>query len=82
MELTGRYLAMHPTRFAAYLALEVALMRRFVAIGGTEEEFCRRLAPAFARRYGFLLRGHPSVVPLATLTTPPRRRRPRQTLAA
>ena len=85
MELTRRYLALYPTRFAAYVALEVALMRRFVAAGGTEEEFCRRLAPAFARRYGFLLRGHPAVMPvpaLAAAPPAPRRTRARETLAA
>jgi hypothetical protein len=75
MELTRRYLAMYPTRFAAYVALEVALMRRFVATGGTEEEFCRRLAPAFARRYGFLLRGHPAVLPLPAIPSAPAPRR-------
>ncbi|MDB4950076.1 MAG: hypothetical protein JWM27_2725 [Gemmatimonadetes bacterium] len=52
MELSRRYSARHGSGFAAYLALEVALMRRFLAQGGTEEEFCRRLAPAFHRRYG------------------------------
>ncbi len=57
MEITRRYLARHPTGFAAYLALEVALMRRFVARGGSEEEFCRRLAPAFHRRFAPLLLG-------------------------
>lgn len=57
MELVRQYAARHPTGLAAYLALEVALMRRFVARGGTEEEFCRRLAPAFHRRYAAALLG-------------------------
>jgi hypothetical protein len=57
MELTRKFVAAYPTRFAAYLALEVALMRRFVARGGTEEEFCRRLAPVFHRRYAPVLLG-------------------------
>jgi hypothetical protein len=57
MELCRRFVARYPTRLAAYLALEVALMRRFVARGGSEEEFCRRLAPVFHRRYAALLVG-------------------------
>lgn len=55
MELSRQFAARYPTGFAAYLALEVALMRHFVARGGTEEEFCVRLAPAFHRRYASLL---------------------------
>lgn len=60
MEITRRFLDTSPTRFAAYLALQCALMSRFVARGGTDEEFCRRLAPAFHRRYApVLLDGEP-----------------------
>ncbi|CAN5165947.1 hypothetical protein BH23GEM4_BH23GEM4_23580 [soil metagenome] len=55
MEIARRYLARHPTPLAAYLALQCALMRRYLARGGTEEEFCARLAPAFHRRYAPLL---------------------------
>jgi hypothetical protein len=58
MELSRRFVARYPTRMAAYLALQVALMRRFTAQGGTEEEFCRRLAPVFRRRYSALLLNH------------------------
>lgn len=57
MELIRQFAARHPTGFAAYLALEIALMRRFIARGGSEEEFCRRLAPAFHRRYAPALLG-------------------------
>lgn len=61
MELCRVFAARHPSAFAAYIALELALMRRFVARGGTEEEFCRRLAPAFHRRYAPLLLGEPRI---------------------
>ena len=50
MEIVRRFLETSPTRFEAYLALQRALMRRFEARGGTTEEFCRRLAPAFQER--------------------------------
>ena len=42
---------------AAYLALQSALMRRFLARGGTAEEFCERLAPTYHRRYAPLVLG-------------------------
>jgi hypothetical protein len=55
MEITRRFLDTQPTRYGAYIALQCALMRRYIARGGTAEEFCQRLAPAFHRRYGRLL---------------------------
>ncbi|MGI9179156.1 MAG: hypothetical protein ACR2H9_01385 [Longimicrobiaceae bacterium] len=55
MEITRRFLDTQPTRYSAYIALQCALMRRYIARGGTAEEFCQRLAPAFHRRYGRLL---------------------------
>lgn len=55
MEIVRRYMAGYATGFAAYLALEAALMRRYVARGGSEEEFCERLAPAFRRRFAPVL---------------------------
>lgn len=55
METARRFISSSPTRFGAYLALQCALMRRFVARGGTPEEFCLRLAPVFRRRYAPLL---------------------------
>lgn len=51
MEITRRFLERYPTRFGAYLALQRALMRHHIARGGTGEDFCQRLAPAFHRRY-------------------------------
>ncbi len=55
METARRFLDTCPTRFGAYLALQCALMRRYIARGGTAEEFCERLAPAFRRKYARLL---------------------------
>jgi hypothetical protein len=55
METARRFVGSAPTRFAAYIALQCALMRRFIARGGTPEEFCSRLAPVFHRRYAPLL---------------------------
>lgn len=55
MEIARRFVDTQPTRFGAYLALQCALMRRYIARGGTAEEFCQRLAPVFHRRYGPLL---------------------------
>lgn len=55
MEVARRYLEEYPTRFAAYTALQCALMRCWMARGGTQEEFVLRLAPAFHRRYAPVL---------------------------
>ena len=55
MEIARRYVAMHTSPFGAYLALQRALMVRYVARGGTQEDFCQRLAPVFRRRYAHLL---------------------------
>ena len=51
MELVPGYLARHPTPLAAYLALQRALMRHYVARGGTAEGFCAHLAAAFRQRF-------------------------------
>jgi hypothetical protein len=55
METARRFVEIHATGFEAYLALQTALMRRFIARGGTDEEFCARLAPVFHRKYAPLL---------------------------
>ena len=62
MELARRFVEECPTGFAAYVALQCALMRRYLARGGTTEDFCLRLAPAFHRKYAPLLleRPHPN----------------------
>ena len=54
-ELARLYLARCGTRFGAYMALQAALMRHYMARGGSAAEFCERLSPAFHRRYAALL---------------------------
>jgi len=49
--LAQHYLAQHASPFAAYMALQRALMRQYLLRGGTEEDWCRMIAPAFRRRY-------------------------------
>jgi hypothetical protein len=55
MELARRYLARHRTAYAAYIALQRALMRHYIARGGSAGDFCSRLAPVFRRRFGSML---------------------------
>lgn len=63
METVRRFLASSPDRYTAYLALQCALMQRFIARGGTPEDFCLRLAPVFHRRYApLLLEGDPRAI--------------------
>ncbi len=52
METARRYLSHYPSHLAAYLALQSALMQRYVTRGGTEQDFCSHLAPAYRRKYG------------------------------
>lgn len=58
MTLAGLHLDRADSPLAAYNALQIALMRRFVARGGSAELWCHRLAPAFRRRYGWMLEGN------------------------
>ena len=55
MEIIRTFVQNSPSGFGAYVALQCALMRRFIARGGTEEEFCARLAPVFHRRFAPVL---------------------------
>ncbi|MGH7506766.1 MAG: hypothetical protein ACRELX_13995 [Longimicrobiales bacterium] len=55
MELATRFIARYRSGFGAYLALQRALMERYIARGGSQEDFCQRLAPVFRRKYAFLL---------------------------
>lgn len=55
LEIERRFTAFYGSGLTAYLALQRALMRHFVAQGGTEAEFCERLAPVFRERHGRLL---------------------------
>jgi hypothetical protein len=70
MEIMRRHIATQPTRLAAYLALQCALMRRFLARGGTAEEFCQRLAPIYHRRYAALILGENEPAPARALLAP------------
>ena len=57
MILAQLYLARHESPFAAYMALQRALLEQYVARGGSEEAWCERMAPVFRRRYDGLVRG-------------------------
>jgi len=70
MEVMRRHIAMQPTPLAAYLALESALMRRFLARGGTVEEFCERLAPTYHRRYAPVILGEAGGEPIPIVAAP------------
>ena len=48
------YLARFGTGFEAYMALQRALLVRWIARGGTEQSWCDRLAPLFRKRYARL----------------------------
>jgi hypothetical protein len=49
--LATSYRAKHASGFSAYMALQAALMQRYLRRGGTIQQWCARLAPAFRRRY-------------------------------
>lgn len=55
MILAQMYLARHESPFAAYMALQRALLCHHVARGGSPESWCERLAPVFRRRYDRLV---------------------------
>jgi hypothetical protein len=63
MILAERYLARYGNCFDAYMALQRALMLRYLSRGGTKEAWCERFAPAFRKRYGplFGLRDSPEI---------------------
>lgn len=54
--LEDLYLARCGSGFEAYMALQRALIARWVARGGTEESWCDRMAPVFRARYAGLAR--------------------------
>jgi hypothetical protein len=78
MEIMRRHIATQPTRLAAYLALQCALMRRFLARGGTAEDFCERLAPIYHRRYAPLILGEGGLAAGTRANLPPDSPRLRQ----
>lgn len=49
--LANRYFARYGSGFDAYMALQRALMMRYLSRGGTMETWCERLAPRFRERY-------------------------------
>jgi hypothetical protein len=51
MILAQRFLARYETPFAAYMALQRALLVHYLSRGGTEERWCAEIAPLFRRRY-------------------------------
>lgn len=55
MLLAQKYLARYRTPFAAYMALQRALLLHYLTLGGTEESWCAHMAPRFHERYKELL---------------------------
>ena len=55
MILAQKYLARYETPFAAYMALQRALLLHYLSCGGTEERWCADMAPVFHERYKELL---------------------------
>ena len=55
MLLASYYLANARSPLAAYNALQVQLMRRFIGRGGTEAEWVAHYAAPFRRRFGWML---------------------------
>ena len=55
MLLASYYLANARSPLAAYNALQVQLMRRYIGRGGTEAEWVAHYAAAFRRRFGWML---------------------------
>jgi hypothetical protein len=53
--LADVYRARFGSGFEAYMALQRALVARWIARGGTEEGWCRSMAPLFRRRYAELV---------------------------
>ena len=68
MILVQQYLARHQSPFAAYMALQTALLRQYLQQGGTEEIWCQRIAPAFRRRYAGVFASVARSTPLSTTT--------------
>ncbi|MCZ6915562.1 MAG: hypothetical protein O7I93_02195 [Gemmatimonadetes bacterium] len=65
MRLLGNsYLSRFSKPLAAYNRLQTALMKRFVAKGGTPEIWIERMAPTFRERYGWLFGDAPRAAPV------------------
>lgn len=57
MILAQRFLAHSESPFQAYMALQRALMIRYLQRGGSLERWCHDLAPRFRERYSNMLDG-------------------------
>ena len=57
MLLATYYLARAQSPLAAYNALQVRLMIRFIGRGGSEAEWVAHSAEPFGRRFGWMLAG-------------------------
>ena len=72
MVLAARFIRDCESPFAAYMALQRCLLNRWLARGGSAEDWCARIAPRFRLRYeGLFSAGQ---APLS----PPVPRRPRR----
>ncbi len=63
MILAEKYLQRYGNSFDAYMALQRALMQRYLLRGGTKEGWCERIAPVFRRRYDPIFQQLRSVPP-------------------
>ena len=55
MLLATLYLSRYPARLRAYNMLQLELMSAFIRRGGSPAAWCTRYAPAFRRRFGWML---------------------------
>ena len=55
MLLATFYLDRYAQRLRAYNMLQLQLMSAFIRRGGTPDAWCARYAPAFRRRFGWML---------------------------
>ncbi len=55
MLLATLYLDRYAQRLRAYNMLQLQLMSAYIRRGGTEDSWCTRYAPAFRRRFGWML---------------------------
>jgi hypothetical protein len=57
MLLASEYLSRYQTRLRAYNMLQWELMAAYLRRGGSVDSWCARYAPAFRRRFGWMLAG-------------------------
>ncbi len=51
-------LAAHSTPMTAYMALQLAVMQRYVSHGGSADTWCTRHAERFRRKFGWMVTDH------------------------